>query len=157
MQWGAIYQLEGKYEVSRCGQVRSLLRKNPIVLKQQMSNAGYKQVQLFNGSFYEYRTVHSLVAGTFVSGYDDGLEVDHKDGNKLNNAASNLEWVTRCENQLRKLGFTYELNHDVHGVHTTRNLTQFAKDNNLIQSCLARVANGGANKHKGWRVVKLFS
>jgi len=156
MEWRGIYQLEDKYEVSASGQIRSLLRKTPKILKQQLSNAGYYQVQLYNGEHYEYRTVHSIVAGAFVRGYNDGLEVDHIDKNKLNNVASNLEWVTRKENQLRRLRFTYQLTHADHGVHNIRNLKQFAQDNNLIQSCLSRVANGGAHQHKGWRVVKLF-
>lgn len=50
--------------------------------------------------------VHRLVAYHFVDGYQDGLVVNHKDGNKLNNEADNLEWVTRSENDLHafKLG-----------------------------------------------------
>lgn len=42
--------------------------------------------------------VHRLVARAFVDGYADGLTVNHIDGNKLNNAASNLEWVSLARN-----------------------------------------------------------
>lgn len=42
--------------------------------------------------------VHRMVAATFLGGPTDKTEVNHKDGNKLNNAVSNLEWVTRQEN-----------------------------------------------------------
>lgn len=44
--------------------------------------------------------VHRLVAMAFVKGMVSGKEVNHIDGNKRNNAASNLEWVTKSENQL---------------------------------------------------------
>lgn len=42
--------------------------------------------------------VHTLVAEEWVSGYEEGLVVNHKDGNKLNNTRENLEWVTQAEN-----------------------------------------------------------
>lgn len=42
--------------------------------------------------------LHYLVARAFVPGYADGLCVNHIDGNKTNNAPSNLEWVTRSRN-----------------------------------------------------------
>jgi hypothetical protein len=46
--------------------------------------------------------VHRLVARAFVPGYFEGATVDHLDGDKTNNAASNLEWVTRSENTRRQ-------------------------------------------------------
>lgn len=42
--------------------------------------------------------IHRLVAAAFVDCPDGMTEVNHKDGNKLNNDASNLEWVTRSMN-----------------------------------------------------------
>ena len=42
--------------------------------------------------------VHRLIAETFIEKPDYPCEVNHIDGNKQNNAASNLEWVTRSEN-----------------------------------------------------------
>jgi len=42
-------------------------------------------------------TVHRLVAMAWVAG-DHSLSVNHKDGNKLNNHASNLEWVSLADN-----------------------------------------------------------
>ena len=46
-----------------------------------------------------YRSVHRLVAKSFVDGEsDERIEVNHIDGNKLNNCADNLEWVSKKDN-----------------------------------------------------------
>ena len=42
--------------------------------------------------------VHRLVAITFVENPNSFTEVNHKDGNKLNNTVNNLEWCTRSQN-----------------------------------------------------------
>ena len=42
--------------------------------------------------------IHRLVAIHFCEGYSEELVVNHIDGNKNNNKATNLEWVTRSEN-----------------------------------------------------------
>lgn len=76
------------------------------VIKQSLKKNGYCQVKLFKNGVRKYFIVHRLVAKTFVSNPDNKPEVNHIDGNKLNNHANNLEWVTSRENQLHafKLG-----------------------------------------------------
>lgn len=58
-------------------------------------NSGYRQVSIRSGGTV---LVHALVAYAFVKGYREGLEVDHIDGDKLNNYYKNLRWVTKKEN-----------------------------------------------------------
>jgi hypothetical protein len=44
--------------------------------------------------------LHRLVALAYIENPNEFKEVNHKDGNRLNNSYVNLEWVTRSENQL---------------------------------------------------------
>ena len=43
-------------------------------------------------------SIHRIVACTFIENHNNILEVNHKDGNKLNNRVDNLEWITKSEN-----------------------------------------------------------
>ena len=109
-----------EYAVSPCGKVKSFDREvtqisrhgTPMtrtyrgkILKQKVNKHGYLQVTL-NNQYEGKRTfnVHSLVAKAFVEGHKEGLVVNHRDGVKTHNWASNLEWVT----QQRNIGHAFE-------------------------------------------------
>lgn len=82
-------------------------------LKPQKDTDGYLQVRLCDipGKRGRLTFVHRLVAETFIPMPRNCTEVNHIDGDKLNNAASNLEWTTRQGNMLHA--------HD-HGLANTR-------------------------------------
>lgn len=81
------------YEVSNLGHVRN--KRTRRVLKTSLNRRdGYCRVGI--GGKHQY--VHRLVADTFFDGDHEGLDVNHIDGNKRNNALPNLEWCTRQEN-----------------------------------------------------------
>ena len=85
------------YEVSNMGRVRSYRqpgRPGHILSARYKKRWGYYQVVLLNRE----KLVHVLVAEAFLDERPLGHEVNHIDGKKTNNAASNLEWVTRSEN-----------------------------------------------------------
>ena len=63
-------------------------------LKQSMVGSGYMCVVLTGKRCY----VHRLVAQTFIPNPDNKPNVNHKDGNRLNNHVDNLEWCTQKEN-----------------------------------------------------------
>jgi hypothetical protein len=58
----------------------------------------YVRVTLFKGGTRHYRQVHRLVAETFIPNPQNLPEIDHQDNNGENNAAKNLQWVTRTRN-----------------------------------------------------------
>lgn len=62
------------------------------------SKTGYCHLHLWKNGKPHTKMVHRLVAEYFVLNPDFKREVNHKDGNKQNNSAQNLEWVSRSEN-----------------------------------------------------------
>ena len=93
MEWKPIPNYEECGFISSTGLVKNLKGR---IRKLTISKYGYLRVGLKGGSITI--PVHRLVANAFVSGKEDNLVVNHIDGNKLNNDASNLEWVTQSYN-----------------------------------------------------------
>ena len=110
--WKPIKDYEGLYEISNLGRIRSLDRyiksrssrgemqfKKGTVLKQKFNRVtGYYVVTLWKNGEQKGYTVHRLIASHFLPKDDKREVVNHKDGNKLNNCVSNLEWVSYSEN-----------------------------------------------------------
>lgn len=95
--WKPIKNYENYYEISNLGNVKNI--KTQKILIGDKNNMGYRRVILYNPIKKRF-FIHRLVAYHFCNGYKPNLIVNHKDGNKLNNRANNLEWVTRSENDL---------------------------------------------------------
>jgi hypothetical protein len=78
------------------GQIRSYFKRGRII-KPFKSNSGYLMVSITSRHLKFY--IHRLVAHHYVVGFSqEKCQVNHIDGNKTNNAISNLEWVTQSEN-----------------------------------------------------------
>lgn len=115
--WKDIQGYEGLYQVSNLGNVKSLHfgkktgcrnweKSNSKILKSKLTTSGYYSVELYKPNSRKQFYIHRLVANTFIKNPYNKEEVNHIDGNKLNNHVENLEWVTKSENQLHaiKLG-----------------------------------------------------
>lgn len=88
------------YYINREGVIINCNRKTMRVQKPKVSSWGYYATGLRdrNGNRLHYE-VHKLVAKTFIpNSKPTRKQVNHKDGNKLNNHVDNLEWCTQSEN-----------------------------------------------------------
>ena len=106
IEWRTIKGYEGLYEVSNDGRIRRLRFINGShnfekikECKQTLNTYGYMTVNLCKNGKAITKRVHKLVANAFIGESD--LQIDHIDGNKLNNNVSNLEYVTPKENTNR--------------------------------------------------------
>lgn len=90
------------YEVSNLGNVRRSTagRKTYAgrIMKRLMMKIGYYSVSPTVDGVNVPSYVHHLVAIAFIGPRPAGAEVNHKDGNKTNNDAGNLEYVTHAQN-----------------------------------------------------------
>jgi len=106
--WEYIGETNNLYMVSNQGRIKSITKvittpfgkydMNPRYLKQQLNHKGYPIVRINIVDHKKTFIVHRLVAKTFIENPFDKPQVNHVDGNKLNNHVSNLEWATNQEN-----------------------------------------------------------
>lgn len=133
--WKDVVGYEGLYKVSNFGRIKSFpLRSNhngELIMKNQIIT-GYKVVSLCKNNKMKLVKVHRLVAIAFIDNPDNKPQVNHIDGNKLNNNVDNLEWVTAQENSIH--AFRTGLRNNPQGKENGRSLIveQIDKDNRLI-------------------------
>ena len=109
--WKEISGYEGYFEVSNLGNFRS---KDRVIrykdngtrlypgklLKTETIVEGYQRIVLMKEAIKKRYMCHRLVAQEFVPNPDNKPYVNHINGNKADNRAENLEWVTQSENEL---------------------------------------------------------
>lgn len=90
----------GRYKVSNLGNVKSMNGHLGEILMRQVGNChGYMTVNIYTApKKSRHMYVHRIVAEAFLDNPDGLKEVNHKNGNKADNRAVNLEWVSRESN-----------------------------------------------------------
>jgi hypothetical protein len=102
--YGRLYEVSNQGRIKRKSYTTNNNHTLPeVILKWQYSADGYAYVGVNTDKTdgkLKNRRVHVLVAETFLNNDnpEEKTQVNHKDGNKLNNIVSNLEWVTPKEN-----------------------------------------------------------
>ena len=117
--------LNNTYEVYSDGKIFSLIKKKyikPIIVKDGVHKVILTDIS--NNSNKNTYSIHRLVALTFIENKENKPEVNHKDGNKLNNHVSNLEWNTTQENlehkRINNLGKTLKAKLSATGINNSQ-------------------------------------
>lgn len=125
-----------------------------------------------NGKYYKYcfsingeKTsclIHKIVYYLFNGPYDEHYQINHIDGDKANNALSNLELVTRNENMTHSY-YTLQQNvvlvnqYDLAGnlINSFKSISDAARQTGCTISAISQVCAGKAKTHKGfiWKKV----
>jgi hypothetical protein len=111
--WLPVIGYEGYYEVSNYGKVKTCKKAHRIVnryghettyeaeeklLKVSITRPGYARVTLCVNKHPKTYSVHRLVLIAFEPNVKNLPQINHKDGNKLNNHLDNLEWCDQSHN-----------------------------------------------------------
>ena len=102
--WKDIPGYEGLYKASTTGKIYSSRAKKCLAIS---PNTAYETVTLHNKGKHKSYGVHRLVAMTFLPNPHNLPQVHHIDGNHHNNTISNLQWITREDNQTEYFNSEY--------------------------------------------------
>lgn len=158
--WKDIKNYEDEYQVSNLGRIRSKDRKvlckggklrqlRGQIRKSFLNANGYPFIVLSKNNKLFGATVHQLVAQAFIPGFIKGGELNHKDGNKANPCASNLELSNPSHNQLHAVRTGLRKKRSVSQYHNVTYLT-----NPRAKSKWAASIRHNGNSSFGWKTFQ---
>ena len=104
-QWKTIthykdFVFTGRYEISSWGHIRNRETKAPLATYSNQRGQGYLKTKIIDTKGTRRALyIHRLVALYFLDAPDEeGLEINHIDGDSRNNSYTNLEWLSHAQN-----------------------------------------------------------
>ena len=149
--WQPIEGFEKFYEVSTLGKVRRI--DSGRVLKPSLHR--YAVVALQANGVRTDISVHRLVGIAFVTG-DKSLTINHRDGNKLNNRADNLEWATSSEQALHAIALGLRPKGGNRSKLSPEQCTEVADRLHAGETQVSIAKHFGVSKSCIWRIAKLL-
>lgn len=157
--WKKVKGSDGVYSVSDKGQVRNNLTGK--ILKPSPYENGYLATQIFIDGKQKRIRIHRLVAEHFIPNVNNFPYINHKDENRENNNADNLEWCTSKYNNNyggRNKKIAKTLGHKVYKCDLTGkiidvypSIIEAARQNGLCESSIRRACKKSCNISKGYR------
>lgn len=150
------------YIVTSNGKIYSKFKKNYLNISKNRD--GYERISLKHKSLKKCFFVHRLVAILFIPNNNNTKnQVNHIDGNKLNNCIENLEWTTSSENNLHKITLHAHLSRPIQKLDkdslevlkTYKSIANAAKDNNVHFTTVGNCVRGIKRTAAGfkWKYV----
>ena len=155
--WCDVSGYVGLYQVSNFGRVKSAKK----IMKLQDNGCGYLMAHLSKNGKAKWHLAHRLVAKAFIPNPEKKQTVNHKDGNRLNNKASNLEWATYSENNLHSYRSNKRKNPRAKSIYCAETGEVYvssydaSRNTGISQACINRCVNGifktAGGKH--WKLL----
>lgn len=158
--WKDIKEYEGLYQVSNLGNVKR--KKDNYVFKKNKNSSGYRVVTLTKNKMEKSVSVHRLVANAFIPNPKNKSQINHIDGNKMNNIIDNLEWCTASENmehayknnlEILKGKKIIQYDNNINIIKIWNKISDAEKQLNISHGKISMVCRGKRNKAGGyiWR------
>lgn len=136
------------YDITQDGKVFSLNYNNTNEKRElvnKINKTGYAVVGITNSKGKrQFIGVHRLVAKAYLPTTDESLQVNHIDGDKLNNTVSNLEWCTAQHNIRHSFDTGLNTGHksNVNGNYQGEDVVHAKLTENDVINIRSRYANG---------------
>lgn len=146
---------DNKYLATKEGDIYSL-KGEKKKLTGKITKRGYREITISHDGNNIHVLVHKLIAQLFLGKRKSGMKIDHKDGNKLNNAATNLEYVSNQENierardngSLKNTKLNQEDVAKIRELADTKSMKEIADKYDVTPSAISKILNNKRWKEK---------